>query len=51
MIEAIEAADRSFTVAVQWHAESMVRSAEQADLLAAFAEAAGSYGAGAARAA
>lgn len=51
VIEAIEATDRSFTLAVQWHAESMVRSPEQARLLAAFAEAAVSYGAGAARAA
>jgi putative glutamine amidotransferase len=51
VIEAIEATDRSFTVAVQWHAESMVRSEEQARLLAAFAERAVSYGAGAARAA
>jgi putative glutamine amidotransferase len=51
VIEAIEATDRGFTVAVQWHAESMVRSAEQTHLLTAFAEAAVSYGAGAARAA
>jgi putative glutamine amidotransferase len=51
VIEAIEATDTSFTVAVQWHAESMVGAAEQALLLAAFAEAAVSYGAGAARAA
>jgi putative glutamine amidotransferase len=51
VIEAIEATDRTFTVAVQWHAESMVRSPEQARLLEAFAEAAVSYGAGAARAA
>jgi putative glutamine amidotransferase len=51
VIEAIEATDRRFTIAVQWHAESMVRSAEQAHLLAAFAEAAGSYGARAVRAA
>lgn len=51
VIEAIEATDTSFTVAVQWHAESMVRAPEQAHLLEAFAEAALSYGAGAARAA
>ena len=51
VIEALEATDRGFTVAVQWHAESMVRSPEQSRLLAAFAEAAVSYGAGAARAA
>ncbi len=51
VIEALEATDKHFTVAVQWHAESMVRSSEQARLLAAFADAAVSYGAGAARAA
>jgi putative glutamine amidotransferase len=51
VIEALEATDRSFTVAVQWHAESMTRSPEQDCLLAAFAEAAETYGAGAARAA
>jgi putative glutamine amidotransferase len=51
VIEAIEATDRTFTVAVQWHAESMVRSPEQARLLETFVEAAVSYGAGAARAA
>ncbi|MDQ3722705.1 MAG: gamma-glutamyl-gamma-aminobutyrate hydrolase family protein [Actinomycetota bacterium] len=39
-VEAIEATDRHFTVAVQWHAESMVRSPEQERLLAAFARAA-----------
>lgn len=42
-VEAIEASDRPFTVAVQWHAESMVRSPEQARLLAAFAQAASAY--------
>jgi putative glutamine amidotransferase len=51
VIEAIEATDRSFTVAVQWHAESMINSAEQARLLEAFAEVAVSYGTGAVRAA
>jgi putative glutamine amidotransferase len=51
VIEAVEATDTSFTVAVQWHAESMVCSPEQDRLLAAFAEAALAYGAGAARAA
>lgn len=51
VIEAIEATDRSFTVAVQWHAESMVDSAEQARLLEAFAEVAVAYGTGAVRAA
>jgi len=51
VIEAIEATDRTFTVAVQWHAESMVGAPEQARLLEAFAEVALSYGAGAVRAA
>jgi len=41
MVEAIEATDRRFTVAVQWHAESMVRSPEQQRLLSVFARAAG----------
>jgi len=41
MVEAIEATDRRFTVAVQWHAESMVRSPEQQRLLSGFARAAG----------
>ena len=50
-IEAIEATDRQFTVAVQWHAESMVRSPEQACLLAAFAQAASVAPAGSVRAA
>jgi putative glutamine amidotransferase len=44
VIEAIEATDRSFTVAVQWHAESMINSPEQTRLLEAFAEVAASYG-------
>jgi gamma-glutamyl-gamma-aminobutyrate hydrolase PuuD len=39
-VEAVEATDRRFTVAVQWHAESMVRSPEQERLLTAFARAA-----------
>jgi putative glutamine amidotransferase len=51
VVEAIEATDTGFTVAVQWHAESMVGAPEQTRLLAAFAQAALSYGAGAARAA
>lgn len=51
VIEAIEPIDRTFTVAVQWHAESMIRSAEQGRLLATFADAAVSCGAGSARAA
>lgn len=51
VVEALEATDRRFTVAVQWHAESMVHAPEQARLVAAFADAALSYGAGAARAA
>ena len=40
-VEAIEAVDRRFTIAVQWHAESMVRSPEQDRLITAFARAAG----------
>ena len=51
VIEAIEATDSRFTVAVQWHAESMVDAPEQARLLAAFADFAASYGAEAVRAA
>ena len=50
VVEAIEATARSFTVAVQWHAESMVRSPEQARLLEAFADAAIAYGTAPARA-
>ena len=50
-VEAIEATDRRFSVAVQWHAESMVRSPEQARLLAAFTQAAGGARPGAVRAA
>ncbi len=51
-VEAVEATDRRFTVAVQWHAESMDRSPEQARLLGAFAQAASSAArAGVARAA
>ncbi len=51
VVEAIVATDRAFTVAVQWHAESMVDSPEQASLLRAFAETAMTYGARSARAA
>jgi putative glutamine amidotransferase len=51
VVEAIEATDRAFTIAVQWHAESMVDSPEQARLLHTFAETAMGYGPGAARAA
>ena len=51
VIEALEATDRDFTVAVQWHAESMTHSPEQARLLAAFADVAVAYGTHAARAA
>jgi len=51
VIEAVEATDRAFTVAVQWHAESMTRSLEQAGLIAAFAEVAVEFGTGAVRAA
>lgn len=51
VVEAIQSTDRSFTIAVQWHAESMVDSPEQARLLSTFANAATTYGARAARAA
>ena len=51
VVEAIEATDRPFTIAVQWHAESMVRSPEQARMIAAFAHAAGRARAGVVRAA
>jgi putative glutamine amidotransferase len=51
VVEAIEATDRAFTVGVQWHAESMVESPEQADLLRTFARTAASYGARRVRAA
>lgn len=51
VIEAIEATDRDFTLGVQWHAESMVRSPEQERLLAAFADMAVHYGTRTARAA
>jgi putative glutamine amidotransferase len=51
VIEAVEATDRAFTVAVQWHAESMTKSSEQARLIRAFAEVAVAYGNGAVRAA
>ena len=51
VIEAVEATDRQFTVAVQWHAESMVRAPEQTRLMTAFAEACAAYRTGAARAA
>ena len=51
VIEAIVATDRAFTVAVQWHAESMVDSPEQANLLLTFAQTAMAYGARSARAA
>jgi putative glutamine amidotransferase len=51
VIEAIQATDRRFTIAVQWHAESMVDAPEQARLLRGFVETAISYGAETARAA
>jgi putative glutamine amidotransferase len=51
VVEALQATDRAFTIAVQWHAESMIDSPEQARLLRTFAETAKAYGAGAARAA
>lgn len=40
VIEAIEATDGQFIVGVQWHAESLVESAEQRTLLEAFIDAA-----------
>jgi putative glutamine amidotransferase len=51
VVEAIEATDRAFTLAVQWHAESLVDSPEQESLMRTFADVAKAYGAGAARAA
>ncbi len=51
VIEAVEASDRPFTLAVQWHAESMIDSPEQARLLRTFAQTAMAHGAEAARAA
>ncbi|HEX4345645.1 MAG TPA: gamma-glutamyl-gamma-aminobutyrate hydrolase family protein [Solirubrobacteraceae bacterium] len=51
VVEALEATDRSFMIAVQWHAESMVETAEQIALLRAFADTAMAYDAGAVRAA
>ncbi|MBA3748295.1 MAG: gamma-glutamyl-gamma-aminobutyrate hydrolase family protein [Solirubrobacterales bacterium] len=51
VIEALEATDRTFTLAVQWHAESMVQTPEQLHLLRTFAKTAMAYGARAARAA
>ena len=51
VVEALEATDCSFVLAVQWHAESLVESPEQARLLRAFARVAQAYGKGAARAA
>jgi putative glutamine amidotransferase len=51
VVEALEATDRAFTLAVQWHAESLVESPEQARLLRTFASVAQAYGRGVARAA
>ena len=51
VIEALEATDRAFTIAVQWHTESMIDSPEQARLLRTFTDAAMAYGVGTARAA
>jgi putative glutamine amidotransferase len=51
VVEALQATDRAFTIAVQWHAESMIDSPEQARLLRTFAETAKAYGVAAARAA
>jgi putative glutamine amidotransferase len=41
VIEAVEATDGQFIVGVQWHAESLVDTAEQRTLLEAFIQAAG----------
>jgi putative glutamine amidotransferase len=49
VVEAIESTDRAFTIAVQWHAEGMVGTPEQARLLRTFADTAMAYGARAAR--
>jgi putative glutamine amidotransferase len=49
VIEAVEASDQAFTLAVQWHAESMIDSPEQARLMRTFAQTAMAYGAEAAR--
>jgi len=43
VIEAVEAPRRDFLVGVQWHAEAMTDSPEQAALFGAFVEAARSY--------
>ena len=51
VVEAIEATDRTFTVGVQWHAESMIHAPEQARLFAAFAAVAVAYDSATARAA
>jgi putative glutamine amidotransferase len=51
VVEALEATDRAFTVAVQWHTESMTRSPEQARMREAFAAAAVAHGTAAVRAA
>jgi putative glutamine amidotransferase len=42
-IEAVEAVDRDFMVAVQWHAECLAGRPEQAALFSAFVEAAEAY--------
>ena len=51
VVEAVEATDRQFTLAVQWHAESLVESPEQARLLRTFAEVSRAYRMGAVHAA
>ena len=51
IIEAVEATDQAFTLAVQWHAESMVDTEQQAALLRTFAEAALAHDPGVVRAA
>ena len=43
VIEAIEAPDRDFVVAVQWHAESLAEREDQAGLFSAFVAAADRY--------
>jgi putative glutamine amidotransferase len=43
VIEGIEAPDRDFVVAVQWHAESLAEREDQAGLFAAFVAAAARY--------
>jgi putative glutamine amidotransferase len=44
VIEGVEAPDRDFVVAVQWHAESLAEREDQAGLFSAFVAAAARYG-------